>query len=142
MSPATLDRPTAPPTEPHAAACSRLPALQAPPAVPPDYRTLFAVPFRSAMTAADAHRLAAAAGLACDLRPELRGDTVSPGLRRLDFASGLFLVRGDTDGTWRLEGRTWGHPAPGAVRRWHLWAAAAARALDPGVALPGRRARS
>lgn len=82
------------------------------------------------MTDADVQRLSAAAGLDCDLPPKLRGDTVSPGVRRLDFASGLFLARGE--GEWRLEGRTWGDPA-GAVRRWRLWAAAAAQVLDPSV---------
>lgn len=100
------------------------------------HRTLFAVPFRSPMSDLDSRRLAAVAGLDCDLYPKLPGTTVSPGLRRLDFASGLFLVRGAHDGEWRLEGRTWGTPAPGAVHRWHVWAATAARVLDPDVAVP------
>lgn len=130
MSPATLERPTA--TEAvHPAACSRLRELREPAPAPRGSVTLFAVPFRSPMTAGDAARLAAEAGLDCDLVPKLPGDTVSPGLRRLDFASGLFLVRGAREGEWRLEGRTWGSPAPGAVHRWELWAVAAARALDP-----------
>lgn len=98
--------------------------------------TLFAVPFRSPMSTSDSRRLAAVAGLDCDLVPKLPGTTVSPGLRRLDFASGLFLVRGERDGEWRLEGRSWGAPAPGVVHRWHVWAATAARVLDPDVQVP------
>lgn len=137
MSTATLERPAASaqalvPAVRHALRArrearprSRVPAAPS--------RTLFVVPFRSAMTAADAARLTAVAGLDCDLVPKLRGTTVSAAVRRLDFWSGLFLARGGADGEWRLECRTWGTPAPGAVRRWQLHATAAARALDPDV---------
>jgi len=103
-------------------------------------RTLFAVSFRSPMSDLDVRHLAAVAGLDCDLHPKLRGTTVSPGVRRLDFASGLFLVRGARDGEWRLEGRTWGSPAAGAVHRWHVWAATAVQSLDPNVPVPTRDA--
>lgn len=100
------------------------------------HQTLFAVPFRSPMGECDSRRLAAGAGLDCDLHPKLPGGTVSPGLRRLDFASGLFLIRGAGDGEWRLEGRSWDAPAPGVVHRWHVLAATAARVLDSDVPVP------
>lgn len=143
MSTATLDRPTS------TAWRRRLPRVEVPaeapaprctaPPIPQQgphggHRTLFTVPLHSAMEPADIRRLARAAGLDCDLVSKLRGDTVSPGLRRLDFASGLFLVRGEREGEWRLEARTWGAPASGAVRRWELWAASAARVVDSEVA--------
>lgn len=140
MGTATLDRPTT-------TATPRAAPAAAPPFTPGDpehrcercgsgHRTLFCVPFRSALDDDAAQRLAAAAGLDCDLHSKLRGATVSAGLRRLDFDSGLFLARGADEDEWRLEGRTWGAPAAGAVRRWHLWAAAAARAVDPTVPAP------
>jgi hypothetical protein len=49
-----------------------------------------------------------------------------------------FLVRGDGPQDWRLEGRTWGAPAPESVHGWHLVAADAARLLDPTVPVPSR----
>jgi hypothetical protein len=72
------------------------------------------------------------------LHPKLRGSPASPGVSRLDFFSGLFLVRGDGPRDWRLEGRTWGAPAPESVQGWYLVAADAARLLDPTVPVPPR----
>jgi hypothetical protein len=133
MSTATMEGPTRTDALPPARRATS-PAPPSPaPRSPAPRRTLFAVGFRSAMSAADARRLERAAGLNCDLHSKLHGDTVAPGLRRLDFSSGLFLARGAGEDEWRLEGRTWAHPAPGAVHRWRLWALAAARALDPGA---------
>lgn len=100
------------------------------------YRQLFAVPFRSPMGDGDSNRLARALGMAMSFRPKTQPTPTSPGMVRLDFFSGLFLVRGPTDGEWQLEGRTWGTPAGETVHGWHLQAAAAARQLDPSVPVP------
>ena len=86
----------------------------------------------------DIDRLARNLGLTTHMHPKLHNSPTSPGVARLDFDSGLFLVR-DTDvGRWVLEGRTWGHPSSPTVHSWHLCAAAAAHQLDPSVVLPAR----
>lgn len=97
---------------------------------------MFRVPFRSAMSDADLAVLAHVLDLSTHMYPKMRPDPNSPGVARLDHFSGLFLERGADEGEWRLEGRTWGKPAPQTVREWHLLAAQAARQLDPSVALP------
>lgn len=102
------------------------------------YRVMFVVPFQTAMSDADIHRLNSVLGMDAHLHPKLRGSPASPGVSRLDFFSGLFLVRGDGPQDWRLEGRTWGAPAPESVQGWHLVAADAARLLDPTVPVPSR----
>ena len=99
-------------------------------------RTLFSVPFETPMSDVDLHRLSAALGLDRDLHSKLHAGVLPPAVRRLDFDSGLFLVRGAGENEWRLEGRTWGAPAPESVHLWHLWAAAGARMLDPTVPTP------
>jgi hypothetical protein len=104
----------------------------------PRYRVMFAVPFETAMSDADIHRLNSVLGMDTHLHPKMRASPASPGVSRLDFFSGLFLVRGDGPQAWRLEGRTWGAPAPHSVHGWHLVAADAARLLDPTVPVPSR----
>ena len=96
---------------------------------------MFQVPFRSAMSDADLAVLAHVLDLSTHMYPKMRPDPNSPGVARLDHFSGLFLERGADEGEWRLEGRTWGKPAPQTVREWHLLAAQAARQLDPSVTL-------
>jgi hypothetical protein len=100
------------------------------------YRLMFVVPFHTAMTDADIHRLNRVLDMSVHLHPKLHASPASPGVSRLDFFSGLFLVRGDRPQEWRLEGRTWAAPAPQLVHGWHLVAADAARLLDPTVATP------
>lgn len=95
--------------------------------------TLFSVPFHARLSDDDLHRLAAELGLDLDIHSSLPPGTVSPGFRRLDFGSGLFLLRHDEADEWRLEARTWGDPAPESVHAWQLWASAAARIFDPAV---------
>jgi len=102
------------------------------------YRVMFVVPFQTAMSDADIHRLNSVLGMDTHLHPKLRASPASPGVSRLDFLSGLFLVRGDRPQEWRLEARTWGAPAPRNVHGWHLVAADAARLLDPTVPVPSR----
>jgi hypothetical protein len=99
---------------------------------------MFVVPFQTAMSDADIHRLNSVLGLDTHVHPKLRGSPASPGVSRPDFFSGLFLVRGGGPQGWRLEGRTWGAPAPESVHGWHLLAADAARLLDPTVPVPSR----
>jgi hypothetical protein len=101
-------------------------------------RTVFSVPFVSTMSDGDIARLARTLNLTTHLRPKLHPSPTSPGVVRLDFDSGLFLVRGANEGGWALEGRTWGDPLPQTVHEWHLSAAVAARQLDTTVALPGK----
>jgi hypothetical protein len=108
----------------------------------PRYRVMFAVSFRTAMSDADLYRLHRVLDMSTHLHPKLRASPVSPGLSRLDFFSGLFLLRGDRPQEWRLEGRTWGAPALQSVHDWHVLAADAARLLDPAVPVPARLSRS
>jgi hypothetical protein len=96
---------------------------------------MFQVPFRSTMSDADLAVLAHVLDLSTHMYPKMRPDPNSPGVARLDHFSGLFLERVGNEGQWRLEGRTWGKPAPETVHEWHLLAAQAARQLDRGVTL-------
>jgi hypothetical protein len=123
MSSATLDRP-------HAAAQGERRFR---------CRTLFSVPFETPMSDVDLHRLSAPLGLDCDVHSKLHPGVLAPAVRRLDFESGLFLMRGAGEDEWRLEGRTWGTPAPESVHLWHLWAADGARLLDAAVPIPPSR---
>jgi hypothetical protein len=97
---------------------------------------MFSVPFSSAMSDGDVTRLVRTLNLDMHLHPKLHDSPTSPGVVRLDFDSGLFLLRGAEEERWVLEGRTWGDPLPRTVREWHLSAVAAARQLDPSVAFP------
>lgn len=97
---------------------------------------MFEVPFSSAMSDADLAVLARVLDLSTHMYPKMRPDPNSPGVARLDHFSGLFLERGAHEGQWRLEGRTWGKPAPETVHEWHVLAAQAAHQLDPEVTLP------
>jgi len=99
---------------------------------------MFSVPFSSPMSDRDVARLARTLNLVTHLHPKLHPSPTSPGVVRLDFDSGLFLVCGANTGEWALEGRTWGGPLPQTVHEWHLSAAVAARQLDTTVALPGK----
>ena len=101
-------------------------------------RTMFSVPFASTMNDGDIAYLAKTLNLTTHLHPKLHHSPTSPGVVRLDFDSGLFLVRGANKGEWALEGRTLGDPLPQAVDEWHLSATVAARQLDPTVVLPGK----
>jgi hypothetical protein len=101
-------------------------------------RVLFEVPFHSAMSASDLALLARLLDLSTHTYQKMRPDPTSPGVARLDHFSGLFLERGQADGQWVLEARTWGNPAPVSVHGWHLLSADAARQLDPTVGVPPR----
>jgi hypothetical protein len=145
MSTATQVRPTAPGSgRERSAGLSEGPPspVQAAPvpvtAPAPRYRVMFAVPFQTAMSDPDVHRLNSVLRMDTHLHPKMRASPASPGVSRLDFFSGLFLVRGDGPHEWRLEGRTWGAPAPQSVHGWHLVAADAARLLDATVPVPSR----
>lgn len=131
MSTATLSPPRRPQTP--AAAASEL----SPPS--PDTssaRVLFRVPFDSAMSDADADRLRGALDMALCLHPKHPAVRPPLGVARLDFHSGLFLVHGESEHEWALEGRTCGEPADEVARGWELEAILAAGRLDPGVPFP------
>lgn len=100
--------------------------------------TLFSIPFTSQMTDADLARLRTELDLVSYLSPKPGVSGASPGVVPLDFWSGLFLVRGEADGDWSLEARTWGNPPEPQVHEWHIRAALAARQLDPTVPVPPR----
>jgi hypothetical protein len=93
---------------------------------------LFKVSFSSAMSEDDL------ALLALMLELSIRADHDSPGFARLDHYSGLFLIRGSAERQWKLEARTWGHPASQSIHEWHVLAAGAAHLLDPSVSIPER----
>lgn len=88
------------------------------------------------MTDADIARLHSELDLVTYLTPKPGVSGASPGVVPLDFWSGLFLERGETEGEWALEGRTWGHPPESLVHDWHVRAALAAKELDPAVEIP------
>ena len=90
------------------------------------------------MNDGDIAHLARTLNLTTHLHPKLHPSPTGPGVVRLDFGSGLFLVGGANKGEWALEGRTWADPLPQTVHEWHLSAAVAARQLDTTVALPGK----
>jgi hypothetical protein len=88
---------------------------------------------------ADLARLAGTLDLTTHTQTKPGVGPISPGLVRLDFHSGLFLLRGATEDEWSLEGRTWGEPRGSTVHDCHIRAALAARQLDPAVKLPPRQ---
>jgi hypothetical protein len=88
------------------------------------------------MDADDVAVLARTLDLVTHLHPKLHDSPASPGVARLDFDSGLFLERGESDVGWVLEGRTWGDPPTAMIRQWQLNATAAAHRLDPTVMFP------
>ncbi len=100
--------------------------------------TLFTIPIVSAMTDRDVSSLVLS--LEFDTQAVAAGSPPEARLvsARLSHDSGLYLKAGDGEGQWVLEARTWGHPDPSSVHRWHVWAATAARRIDPTVALPPR----
>jgi len=102
---------------------------------------LFEVPFASAMDDADLAVLGRTLDLYRHTYTQMRPDPNSPGVVRLDRFSGIFLERGEGEGRWVLEGRTWGTPAPESVHAWHVLAAGVARVLDPDVTIPERLER-
>lgn len=104
-------------------------------------RVLFEVPFASAMDDADLAVLGRTLDLYRHTYTQMRPDPNSPGVVRLDRFSGIFLERGEGEGRWVLEGRTWGTPAPESVHAWHVLAAGVARVLDPDVEIPERLER-
>lgn len=93
---------------------------------------LFRVPFRSTMQDEDAAQLRRG-GLTLNLHAKHSAVKPPLGAARLDFETGLFLVRGEAEGEWALEGRTWGSPPPDAVARWEHEAVFIARQVDPGL---------
>jgi hypothetical protein len=102
--------------------------------------TLFTIALASPMTDRDVSSLVRS--LDFDTRTAAAGSSPEARLvsARLDHNSGLFLVAGEGAGQWVLEARTWGHPDPASVHRWHVSAATAARRIDPTVELPPRLA--
>lgn len=100
--------------------------------------TCFAVQFHSAMSDADIAHLAAELNMSTCFHPKLRPAVAPLGFVRLDFYSGLFLLRGKRENEWTLECRTWDRAAPDIIHEWQLLAAAAARLLDPSVPVPSR----
>jgi hypothetical protein len=98
--------------------------------------TLFEVRFATAMDAGDLAVLARELDLSTNVRSAARPRDDDLGFSRLDHASGLFLTRSEGEGHWALEARTWGHPTPRIVHRWHVVTASAARLLDATVVIP------
>lgn len=107
---------------------------------PASYRLLFSVPFRSAMRDDQLERLNRSLGMTTNFLPFMHPTAMSPGVERLDFSSGLFLLCDDAPEHWRLDGRTWGDPLPEDIHEWHVDAAAAAQLLDPEVHPPTQAA--
>ena len=104
-------------------------------------RTVFSIPFKSSMADADLERLRRELDLVTYLSPKPGVSGASPGVVPLDSWSGLFLQRGNPEGEWTLEARTWGAPPAALVHEWHVRAALVARELDPTVQIPQPAAR-
>jgi hypothetical protein len=130
MSTASLPMPAAP----TAATPSVSPAAR-PSASATSARTLFRIRFASAMSDEDADRLRDALDMALHLHPKHPAVRPPLGVAPLPFG-GLFLVRGEGEREWALEGRTWASPSAAAVREAELEAILAARRLDPSVSYP------
>jgi hypothetical protein len=132
-----LSAPPAPATRP---ARPARPATAPRPSVPAAAGAvvLFEVSFATAMDDRDLSALARALDLTTNVRSKARPRDDDLGFARLDHASGAFLTRSAADGRWSFQARTWGHPAPHIVHRWHVSIAEAARLLDPTVTLPER----
>ena len=101
-------------------------------------RTLFEIPFSSNMTNDDSALLARLLDMTTRMHPKMAPRHDSPGLARLDHYSGLFLTRGEAEGAWTLQARTWGQPSAQSVHDWQVLAAIAAQRLDAEVILPER----
>jgi hypothetical protein len=101
--------------------------------------TLFDVHFARAMTEENLAVLSSRLGLTTHVVPQ--ADTSQGDVRfaRLDNSSSLFLQAGSTEGTWILQGRTWGQPSSLNVHDWHVVTAYAAQLLDPSVRPPARQ---
>jgi hypothetical protein len=82
-----------------------------------------------------ADRLRHALDMALHVHPKHPAIRPRLGVAPLPFG-GLFLVRGEGEREWALEGRTWTSPSAAAVRQAELEAILAARRLDPSVAYP------
>ena len=98
-------------------------------------RTLFQVRFKSAMTDEDAKQLQDALDMTTHLHPKHPAIAPPLGFAPLPFG-GLYLVRGEGEREWALEGRAWTIPEPAAVREAELEAISAARRLDPNAPDP------
>jgi len=105
----------------------------------PRVRVLFRIPFRSPMGDEEADRLRGALDMALSLQSKHPALAPPLGVAPLGPGSGLFLVRGEEDGEWALECRTWEDPSPSLAREWELIARLAARRLDPSVPFPSPR---
>lgn len=103
-------------------------------------RRLFAVGFRAAIDDRQIERLARRLAMMTHLHPKLSGAPASTASAILDRHSLLLLQRGEREGVWVLEGRTWGDPPQRAVRRWQAAAGEAAALLDPRLGRPQARA--
>jgi hypothetical protein len=101
-------------------------------------RTLFEIPFSSQMTHHDSALLARSLDMTTRIHPKMAPRHDSQGLARLDHYSGLFLTRGEAEGDWTLQARTWGQPSAQSVHDWQVLAAVAAHGLDAKVILPER----
>jgi hypothetical protein len=102
-------------------------------------RTLFEVHFASAMTEDNLSVLSSRLGLSTRLAPQTGIGQGDGRFARLDNSSSLFLQSDTTEGTWILEGRTWGDPSALNVHDWHVVTAYAAQLLDPTVRPPERQ---
>ena len=101
-----------------------------------DHRTLFVVPFTSAMDSKASELLVSLLHLNLCLEPKLRWPAAKPGIARLDRDSALVLLHGEMEGSWILEGRTWGDPPQKFVDSWHLQAKDVAHQIDPSETFP------
>lgn len=99
-------------------------------------RTLFRVPFRSAMRDEDANLLRRALDMAVHLHPKHPAVVPPLGSVPLSLDTGLYLVRGEGEAEWALECRSWGDPPAEVVRLWLGQAILGARRLDRGVPFP------
>lgn len=99
---------------------------------------LFDVTFSARMSQSDLALLVRTLGLVTS-GPRSGSPGGSVAFARLDHYSGLFLEQGAVEGHWSLKARTWGHPAPDTVHRWHVLTAGAAHQLDPSVVAPERK---
>lgn len=113
------------------------PAPQAAPG--PLYELLFSIPFHAPPDAPLGALLGSQLDMTMSYEPKMGVAPQALGFARLDLSSGLILVKGQEEGDWTLECRSYRPPPPERVHEWEVRTAIAIGRIDPSVKPPQRR---
>jgi hypothetical protein len=114
------------------------PAPAAAAAPGPLYELLFAIPFHAAPDALLGAVLGSQLDMTMSYEPKMGVAPQALGFARLDYSSGLILVKGQDEGDWTIECRSYRPPAPERVHEWEVRTAVALQRIDPSVKMPRR----